>query len=147
MPKGQPNYMIHCSAFTRIGESNMTQIKKVGGSDRRTETEIIPYDGGASRRAFDLNHGRWLHWDVVAGDADGRSSSCLAIHSFVLVPNESQPPRDPSYCIDPVNNCMFLQGGPLLNSGERQKDQSQIEGRPKNYSHRERKSQSEIRRR
>ena len=55
--------MIHCSAFTRIGESNMTQIKKVGGSDRRTETEIIPYDGGASRRAFDLNHGRWLHWD------------------------------------------------------------------------------------
>ena len=32
--------------------------EKVGGSDRRTEAELIPVDGGASRSAFDLINGR-----------------------------------------------------------------------------------------
>ena len=142
--------MIHCSAFTRIGESNMTQIKKVGGSDRRTETEIIPYDGGASRRAFDLNHGRWLHWDGFEMLLLVMQMEDLALVSQSIVSFWFQMKLNHLETLHIVlinNNCMFLQGGPLLNSGERQKDQSQIEGRPKKYSHRERESQSEIGRR
>ena len=131
--------MIHCSAFTRIGESNMTQIKKVGGSDRRTETEIIPYDGGASRRAFDLNHGRWLHWDgfemlLLVMQMEDLALVSQSIVSFWFQMNLSHLETLHIVLTPLINNCMFLQGGPLLNSGERQKDQSQIEGRPKNYS-------------
>ena len=32
----------------------------MGGSDSRTQTELIPLDGGPSRRTFDMAHGRWL---------------------------------------------------------------------------------------
>ena len=45
----------------KVGGSDLTvDNEKVGGSDRRTEAELIPVDGGASRSAFDLINGRWL---------------------------------------------------------------------------------------
>ena len=43
----------------KVGGSDLAvDDEKVGGSDRRTEAELIPVDGGASRSAFDLINGR-----------------------------------------------------------------------------------------